>query len=457
MSEPLANLSAEMDVLSAIMLAGAEGPERSAATVGEIRATRLEPSDFYWTSHGLLYSAALAVAERGEPTTFLALKRELRGKLTAAGGDDRLQELAARAPAISNAAHFAGFVVEEAERREEVDAALALRAAAENGGLPADPALRERLGQLLHPRRSSDSLGWLERASDLLAEPDPGPTPFLVDRLIVEQAILALVGSWKVAKTFAMLELSIATVTGRTAFEDYAVADPGPVILVLEESGRDALHRRLDLLRRGYALSEKALAELHFSANRRVRLNDPRWQERLLAAGVALQPRAIFFDPFVRVKGAEVNESEQREIGPVLDFLRELRDESRAVVGYANHTGHEGKHQRGSSDLEGYWESRLALSKDDGDQGPRTVRVEHREAKSGHEFRFALAFDSGSRSLRMRVVTSELERLVEAYLREHPEASKNEVAKKVDGRREDVLRLYDVVQERLTMPRLEGM
>jgi RecA-family ATPase len=279
--------------------------------------------------------------------------------------------------------------------------------------------------------------------------------------LIVEAAILALVGSWKVAKTWALLELSLAIVTGRGAFGAYSVERPGPVILVLEESGREALHRRLDCLRRGYAIEDAALAELHFSANQRVRLNDPRWQERLLGAAAKIEPRAIFFDPFVRVKGADVNENEQREVGPVLDFMRALRDESSAAVGYVNHTGHNGHHIRGSSDLEGYWESRLEVTKPkdataDHDE-PRIVKAEHREAESGHQFRFALTFDANSRSLRLDAVTSELERLVEKHLREHPTANKTEVYEAVGGRKSDVLRLYDVVKARLYEPPLEGL
>jgi len=449
------NLAAEESVLGAMMLAGVEAT--SERIVAAVRATRLQAADFYRESHGLVYAAALEVAARGEPTDPLALERELRARrqLTRAGGARRLHELAASAIATANAAHYAGLILDAAERREELNVALELRTAAQNGGLPADDELRARVARLLAPRRSADRLSWLERASLLLAEPDPGPTPFLVDELIVEQSILALVGSWKVAKTWTLLELAVAIVTGRDAFDAYEVAEPGPVILVLEESGREALHRRLDCLRRGYALEANALADLHFSANQRVRLNDPAWQERLLAAGVELQPRAILFDPFVRLKGAEVNESDQREIGPVLDFVRDLRDEARAVVGYASHTGHEGGHQRGSSDLEGFWESRLALTKATDDAGVRIIKAEHREAESGHQFRFALDFDAASRSLRMRTIVSELERLVEDYLREHPQASKNEVAKNVEGRKADVLRLYDVVEERLTRPRLE--
>jgi AAA domain/DnaB-like helicase N terminal domain len=456
------NLDAEESVLGAILVAGASGAEKSAATLAKVQEGGLEPGDFYRASHRLVYTAALEVAGRGEPTDVLVVEAELRarGQLEDAGGTPRIHELGRLTPATKNAGHYARLVVDAAERREEDEVALALQRAAENGGLAADESLRERVARILRPRRSGDGLVWLERASVLLAEPDPGPTPFLVERLIVEQAILAVVGSWKVAKTWALLELTLAIVTGRAAFGTYAVERPGPVILVLEESGREALHRRLDCLRRGYAIEEAALAELHFSANQRVRLNDHRWQERLLAAAAKIEPRAILFDPFVRVKGAEVNENEQREVGPVLDFMRDLRDEASAVVGYVNHTGHGGGHIRGSSDLEGYWESRLAVTKADrtaDDEEPRIITADHREAESGHQFRFALAFDANSRSLRLDAITNEAERLIEKYLREHPGASKNEVVKAVDVRRQDVLRLYDVVKTRLYEPPLEGL
>ena len=48
----------------------------------------------------------------------------------------------------------------------------------------------------------SDDRSWLVRGSDLLAEPDPGPTPWLVDGLIVDQALVAAVGRWKTTKSY---------------------------------------------------------------------------------------------------------------------------------------------------------------------------------------------------------------------------------------------------------------
>jgi hypothetical protein len=92
-------------------------------------------------------------------------------------------------------------------------------------------------------------------------------------------------------------------------------APPGPVLLILEESGRAALHRRLDMLVRGRAIDPARLSYLYFAANKRVRLDDSGWRQRLLDAVDAREWRLIVFDPLARVKGA-VDENVQREIGP---------------------------------------------------------------------------------------------------------------------------------------------
>ena len=113
---------------------------------------------------------------------------------------------------------------------------------------------------------------FFESAAKLLSEPDPGPTPFLVDELIVERMIAVLVAQAKRWKTWTLLDLGIAIVTGEKALGRFDVPTPGPVLLVLEESGRAALHRRLDKLVRGRALDPSRLADLYFAANLGVRL-----------------------------------------------------------------------------------------------------------------------------------------------------------------------------------------
>jgi hypothetical protein len=281
---------------------------------------------------------------------------------------------------------------------------------------------------------------WLERASDLLEEADPGPTPFLVEELLVDRALAAIQGQPKTWKTWLELELACAIVTGRPAFGRFEVPDPGPVVLVLEESGRAALHRRLGSLARGNAIGAEELAELHFAANRRVRLDDLEWQKRLLAAVSEFRPRAVFLDPLARLKSAVRKENAQEEMAVLLDFMRLLRDEGDCTVAFVHHTGHEGTHLRGSSDLESYWESKVALKRD-GDEAEFTS--EHREAEAGRTHRFRQAWDAETVSVRLRLLDDERQEEIDGeisvFLETHPDASANEVFKALGGNRSEVL------------------
>jgi AAA domain len=292
-------------------------------------------------------------------------------------------------------------------------------------------------GERFEQERPQPEPLWFESAAKLLTEPDPGPTPFLVDELIVDGSIAAVVGSPKNGKTWTLLDLAIAVATGELALSRFTVENSGPVLLVLEESGREALHRRLDKLVRGRALDPERLATFYFAANKRVRLDDDGWRTRLRDAASAHPWRLIAFDPPARIKGL-VDENVQREIGPVLDFLRELREISCATVVYVHHTPHDGTRQRGSSDLEAYWESKLTLAKKD---GKRTLKAEHREAEDTGPYLLSFGFDSNTETLRFRAYKGELEQQVREYLDEHPSASANDVDDAIPGNRKRVLEL----------------
>ena len=100
----------------------------------------------------------------------------------------------------------------------------------------------------------------------------------------------------------------IAIVTGREAFGRCRINKPGPVILILEESGELDTRRRLSQLSRGYAIDPRELSDLHVSSNAGVKLGKRRkdWRKRVIDKVGEIQPRAVIFDPLVRVKGAEL-------------------------------------------------------------------------------------------------------------------------------------------------------
>jgi hypothetical protein len=422
------NLEAEESVLGAMLLAA-----------GAIEAVRfLDADDFYRRdSHGVIYRVALELHDAGEPVDAITLVAALeqRGELEAVGGRVRIHELAALVPATANAAHYARIVRERAVLRRQLLAIQAVERAVRDGVL--DQQVRDELLVALATRAPSDA-SWLEAASVLLAEPDPGPTPFLVDELLVEAGIGAVQGTWKIGKTWLLLELALAVVTGRPAFGRFTVPTAGPVLLVVEESGRAALHRRLDALVRGYAIDPSELDGLHFAANRRVRLDNRLWQERLIAAGQDIGVRAIILDPLVRLKGAQRDENVQREIGPVLDYMRDLRDATGAAVVFSHHSGHSGAHMRGSSDLEAYWESKLTLVRNN--EGVLELTSDHREAESCARLRYRLDWNESARTMRLAPRDEvdgphrDLADDVAVYLAEHPGSPTEEIAAGVRAR-----------------------
>ena len=109
---PPQNLDAEESVLGAMML--------SPLAIGAVtESSNLSAADFYRESHGHIYKAILALYAKGEPVDAITVVDELdrSNALEAAGGPDRIHELAALVPAAANAAHYARIVHEMATLR----------------------------------------------------------------------------------------------------------------------------------------------------------------------------------------------------------------------------------------------------------------------------------------------------------------------------------------------------
>ena len=293
--------------------------------------------------------------------------------------------------------------------------------------------MRGSLGESGAPR-TPRLLHW---ADELLEGDPPGPTPFLVDGLWVEGAIGPLLGPPKAGKTWLILELGLSIASGRPALGEFTVPQPGPVIVVLEESGLQAARRRLHSLNKGHG-EQDVPHLLALSANASVRLDDAEWRERLATAVQVTLPRAVLLDPFVRLKG-EVDENSQRELEPVLAFLRELRDICGSAVFFAAHTGHErGRRIRGSSDLEAFWESKISLGT--GTKGVVQLIAEHRETDVRTSFRYRLISDAATGVVRLSNAEAgaNLVGRIETYLLASPGSSTEQVVSGVKGRAEDL-------------------
>lgn len=80
----------------------------------------LNPDDFYFESHGRIYSTILNMHEAGQPVDGITLADQLdkRGLLEDVGGRPKLAELVALCPATANVTHYAWIVREHAIRRK---------------------------------------------------------------------------------------------------------------------------------------------------------------------------------------------------------------------------------------------------------------------------------------------------------------------------------------------------
>lgn len=293
---------------------------------------------------------------------------------------------------------------------------------------------------------------WLLDAADLLAEPDPGPTPWLVEDLIVDQAIIAAVGRWKTTKSYGLLDLCISIATGEPAFGVLEIPEPGPVIFVNEESGRAALWRRLDALCRGRGINPDRLrGRLLVAANARIRLDDEAWQDELLNLA-HLKPRLYVFDPLARMKDPAREENEQSAMAVLLEFIRTLREHAKAAVCFVHHTGHAGDHMRGSSDLETVWETRLRWKRE-GQSPVVTIESEHREAEAAEPIEYRIAWDTPTRSMRFNLVMTDQDGMpplaarATEWLRINTGQTTKQVAQGLNVRESDVRRTLEELEK----------
>ena len=167
--------------------------------------------------------------------------------------------------------------------------------------------------------------------------------------------------------------------------------------------------------------------------NARVKLDDEEWQ------AAAPRTRAELGSTSLRLRsprpheGSERDESAQNEMAGALEFLRILRDETGAAVLFVHHTGHQGDHMRGSSDLETVWETRLRWKRD-GQSPEVTVESEHRETDAAAPFKYRISWDGLTRSMRFDAVEDPFVKFVTEYAIANPTASANDVYKATEGR-----------------------
>jgi hypothetical protein len=227
-----------------------------------------------------------------------------------------------------------------------------------------------------------------------LADPT-APLRWLLADLFLVGAAGILGGAPKAGKSFFALELAVAVASGAPALDRFAVAAPGPVVLLAAEDPPAVVVQRLAALA---TARQHALASLPIGVIVEAGLRLPEGLDRLAATVVQQQARLLILDPLIRVHRADENSA--AEMAVVLDGLRTLARATDCAVLLVHHTrkapagGIAGHALRGSSDLHAFGDTNLYLRRLASDGGPLELRIEHRAAPCPPPLRLQLRTDA---------------------------------------------------------------
>ena len=195
-----------------------------------------------------------------------------------------------------------------------------------------------------------------ENASILLTE-EIKPISWLIENIWTAASRGFIAGHPSVGKTWFALDMMLSVATGKPFLGLYNVVKPMNVLLIEEESSREALKRRLQLLTAGRAITPSDINGKFFTLTRQM-IKLHKHSEEIRSLIDRQNIGLVVFDSFRRVHDAK--ESSSDEMALVLQKLSEIQYESEVSLILIHHlkkSGMEGKSSsiweqlRGSSDL----------------------------------------------------------------------------------------------------------
>lgn len=245
----------------------------------------LAPTDFYQPKHEVIARAAIALAERDEPSDVIAVSNELEktGNMTRAGGVGYLFELTTLVGSVVSVGYYADIVRQKAIRRRLHGAGqriMSMGAATEGDPLKlVDEAQQELELVARHTRVDVHAVGdTLGATIDRLEEkPEFASTGFeSLDKVIGGLAAdnLVIVGA-RPGEGKTIMAMNLAT----------SLARRGLVVYVSLEMSEEQLQLRL----------VSQFGEVHMKSLRNHTLNDEQWK-RVAIARQKMQGAPIFID-----------------------------------------------------------------------------------------------------------------------------------------------------------------
>lgn len=214
---------------------------------------------------------------------------------------------------------------------------------------------------------------------------------WLVDALWGANAVGVIGGAPKCAKTWLGLDLALSVATGTACLGQYAVPEPGPVLVYLAEDALPVVRQRVAGMARHRGL-DLARVEIHVITAPVLRLDRDPDRLRLRETAERLRPRLLLLDPLVRLHG--IDENNAGEVAALLAYFRSLQRQLGLSVILVHHTRKNaaggaaaGQGLRGSSDIHAFGDSNLYLRRS---KDQLVLTTEHRAAPAAPPIPLAL-------------------------------------------------------------------
>jgi hypothetical protein len=271
---PAQSGEAEQALLGAMLVA-------ESAVAAAIDEAKLRADDFYFEKHATIFGAIRDLHAAGKPTDELSVAGELtsRGHLDLVGGRDYISALAAKVPAVGNAAHYAAIVRRHALTRAKREVGQQLL-----NGLGTDEAI-ERLAALAaeSPSTAAPSDPFAVPAAEFITTKGDAPQPLIGsedDNILPAYGLLLLVAKGGKGKTTATLDAVLHFASG-LPWLGFEVPQPLNILLIENEGPREPFRRKLERRLGHWPHPLKGAIDVYDQNWGQARLDQPGFVERL--------------------------------------------------------------------------------------------------------------------------------------------------------------------------------
>ena len=204
---------------------------------------------------------------------------------------------------------------------------------------------------------SRDPIDFVD-AEDLIAA-DYGPTPWIVDGIATENAVMVVAGEPKTAKTWAAFEIAVALATDTPAFGEFKVHNRdhrGVFCFCCEDDSRGVKNRLRSLVAGRGPVTAGWGRRLKVKTLGALKLNDLDHVATYVATvrESGMVPIAVMFDPLRDLHTA--NEDNSSEMAAIMGALRAIRTVLGCTVLFVHHSkkaAGDGRQVRGGQAMRG--------------------------------------------------------------------------------------------------------